>query len=361
MQTTFHSILLDLAPGDGSGVPARIQLLPPSGFTGRDGRGPYTYDADSVLAAFSSYGMPLPMDYEHQSLTAIDKTDPTPASGWINSLSADETGVYGDVEWTERASGFIAAREYRFISPVFTADKKTGEVQQLVGAGVTNNPNLKLASFNSIDFDFAAAASHYTREHNSRAASSALTKHMKDQLLALYGLPADASDEAIVAAATAAKTDAAHAKAAAEAVGAATTDGIVTAAQSKFSTDLSVFVPKADFEAMSTRATKAETELAAHKTESHKAEVAAVVEAAKVAGKITPAQVAHAQELGEKDIDLLRAFVGSATPVVNKGAAVDAHAKGTGTALTAEQLELCRVSNMTPEAFSQSLKDMQKA
>ena len=54
--TQFHSLLLDLAPADsGSSVPTRIQLLPPSGFAGRDGRGPFTYSFNDLLDAFNAY------------------------------------------------------------------------------------------------------------------------------------------------------------------------------------------------------------------------------------------------------------------------------------------------------------------
>lgn len=36
-----HSFIQDLAPAAGAAVPSRIHLLPSSGFTGRDGRGPH--------------------------------------------------------------------------------------------------------------------------------------------------------------------------------------------------------------------------------------------------------------------------------------------------------------------------------
>ncbi|MFG6728550.1 phage protease [Burkholderia pseudomallei] len=350
MTLQLHSLLLDLSATDGGApVPSRIQLLPPSGFTGRDGRGPYTYDAQTLLNAFAAYGMPLPMDYEHQSIDAIDKTSPTPASGWITALHADASGVWGDVEWTTQAADYIGAKEYRFISPVFEA-QRDGAIVQLIGAGLTNNPNLHLASLNSK----TAAAGTYTHQ------LTPLSAHMKEQLLALFGLPADATDEQVLAAVKGAKDAEAHAKAAAEAVGASSTEEIVTAAQSKFSTDLSVYVAKTDFEAMSKRATDAETELAAHKSAAHKAEVAAVVEAAKTAGKLTPAQVAHAQELGEKDIELLRAFVGAAARVVDNKTVIDAHSREGEVVLTEAQLEMCRISGTKPEVFAKQLQAARK-
>ena len=46
------------------------------------------------------------------------------------------------VQWTDKARAMIAAREYRYISPVFPYNAVTGEVQKIVGLGLTNNPAL---------------------------------------------------------------------------------------------------------------------------------------------------------------------------------------------------------------------------
>ncbi len=135
---------------------------------------------------------------------------------------------------------------------------------------------------------------------------------MRELLIQLFGLVATASDADIPAAATAAKEGAAHAKAAAEAVGAASTADIATAAQSEFGIDKASYVAKTDFEAMSKRATDAETALAAHGKATAAAEIDAVIEAAKAAGKLPPAQVANAKKLGETDLQLLKDFVGAA-------------------------------------------------
>ncbi len=122
-----------------------VQLLPPGEFGGRDGRGPYhVADAAALVAAFEAHGMPLPVDYEHQSEDAQAKTEPTPGAGWIVAIEAREDGVWGQVEWTQRAAAFIAAREYRYLSPVFYFYTKTGAIQALAGAGLTNHPNLHL-------------------------------------------------------------------------------------------------------------------------------------------------------------------------------------------------------------------------
>lgn len=90
----------------------------------------------------------LPVDYDHGSLTAAGQ--PAPAAGWIKAIDGapDASGVlWGDVEWTDRASHYIAAKEYKYISPVLAAgvDNKTGQPQgwTLLSAALTNTPVLQ--------------------------------------------------------------------------------------------------------------------------------------------------------------------------------------------------------------------------
>lgn len=135
---------------NGAGVPGWVELIPAGEFSGRDGRGPYTLDAEAVQTAFASWGMPLVIDYEHQAFNAAENGQPAPAAGWINALDVRDGALWGQVEWTERAAGHVAAREYRFLSPVFDHDK-AGHVLRLLGAGLTNNPNLYLTALNRRD------------------------------------------------------------------------------------------------------------------------------------------------------------------------------------------------------------------
>ncbi|MFB9160491.1 phage protease, partial [Chromobacterium violaceum] len=51
-------------------------------------------------------------------------------------------GLYAtDVEWTDKAAAMIVAKEYRYLSPVFTYDKQ-GRVTGLLHVALTNNPAL---------------------------------------------------------------------------------------------------------------------------------------------------------------------------------------------------------------------------
>jgi phage I-like protein len=133
-------------PVDLSGTaPALVQLLPAGTFSGRDGRGPYRLDVQSVLSEFSKWGMPLAIDFEHQAIHAPENGNPAPAAGWISQLENKPSGIWGRVEWTAKASAMLAAKEYRYLSPVFD-HAKDGTVARLIGAGLTNNPNLYLTA-----------------------------------------------------------------------------------------------------------------------------------------------------------------------------------------------------------------------
>lgn len=139
-----QALVSELPSGE---LPEWIQLLPGRGrVETRDGRGPYFNNKpEALLKAFAAFKMPLPGDYEHQSMSAAEKSGPVGASGWIEKLEMRHDGeIWGNVKWTAQASDLISKREYRFISPVFDYNEKTGDIVQLVSFALTNNPNLFL-------------------------------------------------------------------------------------------------------------------------------------------------------------------------------------------------------------------------
>lgn len=132
-----------------------IRLLPDGVFAARDGR-PGTLtggtlnawalspeNAAALLERWRGRETPLVIDYEHQSLNACRNGRPAPAAGWIEALRYEPgQGLFASVRWTEGAAAFIAQDEYRFISPVFAFDPRTGGVLELKGAALTNTPAL---------------------------------------------------------------------------------------------------------------------------------------------------------------------------------------------------------------------------
>ncbi len=83
------------------------------------------------------------IDYDHQSLFAKERDEPSPAAGWFKNLEWREgDGLYvTDARWTDTAAQMLKANEYRYISPVFSYGD-TGDVIRLRSAAITNTPAL---------------------------------------------------------------------------------------------------------------------------------------------------------------------------------------------------------------------------
>ena len=136
---------LALPPGR---APEWVHLFPGDGqVKGRDGRAWELVDPAALVLAFQSGGVDLPIDYEHQSENPEAKRNgPVPAAGWIKELMADNSGVWGRVEWTATAAEMIGRKEYRYLSPAFLHHPKTRQIVLLKGAGLVHNPNLYLTA-----------------------------------------------------------------------------------------------------------------------------------------------------------------------------------------------------------------------
>lgn len=94
--------------------------------------------AASLIAAFESNTKPILYDYEHNSLYGDSR-----AAGWIDKLvHVPGQGIYAHVEWTPKAAEDVAKKVYRYSSPYFLFDPKTGAVKQLISVALTNNPAL---------------------------------------------------------------------------------------------------------------------------------------------------------------------------------------------------------------------------
>lgn len=157
LSRAVHFVALD----DSTQAPVWVELTPPGEFFGRDGRGPYRSDVESILDAFHAMGMPLPIDYEHQSSQATKNGQPAPAAGWVHELQSREGGaIWGRVEWTARGGKMVADHEYRYLSPEFM-HLQDGTVVALASAGLTNKPNLYLTALNrQADGDGASTSTH---------------------------------------------------------------------------------------------------------------------------------------------------------------------------------------------------------
>lgn len=215
-----------------------VHLLPAGTFHGRDGRGPYSLkDPAAVMAASRARAgrVPMPIDYDHQIDFAGHNGKPAPAAGWIKALHARADGIWGLVEWTERAASHLDQREYRYLSPVFT-HALDGTVTGLLRAALTNNPNL-----------------------DQLTALASMETNMDDlaPLRELLGLPNDADIAAIIA----------------------KVRELLTARQA--AADPSKFVPIGDFERAVSEVNRLNQGISLHAATNH-------VEAQIVGGKLPP-------------------------------------------------------------------------
>lgn len=133
--------------------PASMRVLPAGRFRAADGSGRpvevpegwlLTEDAGRrIIAELAGKSNALLVDYEHQSLNTGKNGQPVPAAAWCKEFIWQEDGLYAiNIDWTEKAAAMIANREYRYLSPVFTYNSKTGEVAALISMGLTNTPGL---------------------------------------------------------------------------------------------------------------------------------------------------------------------------------------------------------------------------
>lgn len=311
MQRAAHvvSVLLPSPQGESAAPPEWVELIPAGTFSGRDGRGPYTLDIGAVLAAFEKGGIDLPIDYEHQTLSADEKAGPVPAAGWIKELAAREGALWGRVEWTPRAAELIGQKEYRFLSPVFRHDK-AGRVLALEGAGLTHYPNLDLTPV----------------AHHQGDADMTDLKTLAEAL----GAAPDADAQTLVA----------HAKSLREA-----------AARQP---DPAQWVPIAQHRAVADELAKLQSAIAAEKAE-------AAVREAMSAGKLAPAMKDWALAYAGKDPEGFAAWCAAAPVIVAPDASAHRVAPNAGTAaeaLTEEDRIACQLLGMSEADFAAHKKTL---
>jgi len=309
---------------------SEIQLFPFGEFAARDGRpGPGKVwrmtdrAARTVIARAERRKTPFLVDYEHQTLSSEKNGQPAPAAGWFSKLEwRPGKGLYAsDVTWTEKASAHIDAKEYRFISPVFTFSAD-GAVLELLMAGLTNNP--------AIDGMDAVAATALTIAREGEGVEM-------EALLKLLGLPEDADIDAVTEAVAALKESLAAAEA-------------KTAAAKAETPDPAKYAPVEALSAL-------HDEVAALKAQINTSEVGAMVASALADGRLLPAMEGWARELGAKDIASLKTYIDSAQPIAAlRGTQTGGKAPaGDEAALDDAAAAVCKQIGITADAYKKTL------
>lgn len=134
----FEQKVFILTDVDVRDAPNRI-IVVPAGMV-RSTKGDFIVDESSyedIKQYFHERQLDIVIDYEHQTLTGNE----APAAGWITGLTwEDGIGVIGEVQWTDKAKGYLESREYRYLSPVVLVNKDNRKAVRLHSAALTNTP-----------------------------------------------------------------------------------------------------------------------------------------------------------------------------------------------------------------------------
>lgn len=344
---TFHSTAL---PAKGGAAPDWIQVFPAGAFTGRDGRGPYVCEPEAVIARTRQHNgsLDIPVDYDHQLEFSAANGQPAPAAGWITELAAREDGIWGRVEWTEKGRAHVAAREYRYVSPVYYYDEPSGVIQSIESVALTNVPNLTMKALAS-----RGAAHPFTGESSM--------SFLKTLASVLGVTDAEPTEAALEAAARRVVAESGTMKAAMSVMAEAakaddrTPGGIAKAVQSVAARaehpDVTKYVPAETFNTVN-------AELSRMKA----AQSVALVEQAKAEGKISPALETWAKEAAARDPEAFKSFLAAAPdlrPGSGKAAqSVKSTPPGEGGGLDGTAKALCRAMGVSEDAYKKAMQSM---
>lgn len=286
-------------------APDWIELLPAGpAITGADGRAWTLPDPQALVAAFAQRHAALVVDWEHASEHRAPHGLDAPAAGWIDQLAVRDGAVWGRVTWTEKAAAQIAAREYRYLSPVFSYQKADQRIVQLLSVGLTNQPNLPLTALN--------------------AETPAMDDSLLEQLRYLFNLPtlATVADIRAQLEQLIAQLDAQTATAGQR----LSLSEYLTAVNTKAETPpLDRFVPRADYDAALARASNAEQQLATLATERRAATIQTLLDRALTERKIAPATVDYYRAMcqTEDGIAQFEAFLAKAPALIGAASGLD--------------------------------------
>lgn len=285
-------------------------------------------DAQEVVrrAANSQTRGELHIDYQHRTDLPVDNS-PAVAAGWFN-LEAREDGLYAvNVRWTPRAAQMLIDREFRYHSPVFWDEK--GHIRQLDKLSLTNEP----ATIDQAPLMASASA----------GSGGSMNR---EKLIALLGLPSDATDEQIESALNAMREQAGQAQAAQALLASA---GITA----RIGTDEArgQAMALAANAQLASRVAQLERENAELKAGRTAQDAEAVVEQALQQGKILAHQRAFWLDKAKADLAGVKAYFASAAPVVPTAPVKPEGDHAPADHLTAEELEVIRQLQITKEQY----------
>lgn len=274
----------------GDQAPTWIMILPAGTVTLRDQRrSPIAggrQDLERIVAATQERlgNVQMVVDYDHAASRILQTGQPAKAAGWVQQIEARADGIYAQVEWTPAAQAAIKDREYRYVSPTFLIDKKSGQVRTIRNVALVNEPAIDMEPIaaslqpdNGDTMDKIAEALGLKADASKEDVLTALNARLATStaICAALGLKPDAQEEQIEAAVTALKSD---------------------------DIDPTKYVPVAQFKTVMDELKGIKTDLASDRAE-------AQVEAAITSGKLAPAAKDWGLALAKTDPKAFADFV----------------------------------------------------
>jgi len=279
---------------------------------GVDGRQWINDQPQTVLNRFTALkeqGRELVFDFEHSSEHKAPKGDPAPATGWgVEMQQRDNGSIWVNVNWTKKGEKAIAAREYRYLSPVLIYEKNTRRIVGIQSVGLTNSPNLLITALNQ----------------QSKHSKTEILMELPKEIASALGLDADDSVESAVTAIKKLKGD------------------VATANNRATNPALDKFVPVADYQLALNQAKASTDKLAEIEKQALDAEIETAINQALKEGKIAPASkdyhLANCQ--AEGGLERFKTFA-KAAPVIAADSNLDGKKPAEQTtALNAEEKEM---------------------
>ena len=179
-----------------------FQVIPSGKFRAVDGRpicGAWEVkNPVELLNNIKNRKKPFVVDYEHQTLNAVQNGMPAPAAGKVSPLNFEwrESGLWAlQPQWTEKAKDYLRNGEYSEISPVIYYDEETGEVLGLHSIALTNDPALHdLASVSLKRLLDLEENNVIDNEPDDRIQKVSIL----EQILEMLYLPKDSTDDVIL-------------------------------------------------------------------------------------------------------------------------------------------------------------------
>lgn len=346
------SFLLPLTVADDGTI--EMQLTPAGEFRPNDGRelpvSAWHIDAavaQRVIDRFNAKKTPPVVDYEHQTLHKETNGQPAPAAAWMRALQWREgSGLWAIAEPTARAAAAIDAKEYRYVSPVFRFDEKTGEVLSIEMAAITNTPAIDDMQALSLRAAATFAFHTDTEDHPMNPLLKAL--------LAALSLPDTTTEEQAIAACSKLPAQLATLKSLTTELG--VDEGGALAACSALKTasakpDPAKFVPLSALEEL-------QGQVAALSAERNNDKVTALVDQGLADGRILPALKDWATDLGKSDIAALSKYLAGA-PAIAALSQTQTQGKKPGGdqardehGLDAGELAVCSMTGISPKDYA---------